>query len=389
MMGRDWGAGRVARAAIAAALTGGVAVGVGASAALAAGEPVSASPPTISSGSPVVGQTLQASHAAWSGRPTSYEDWWMRCDTTGNNCSIISGADGTAYTPTTADVGHTLGFGEIAYNSAGQSTPTYSSTTQPVLATPPRHFTLVGPTGTPQYALYIVEPAGRRPKARDWQRPTGHTAIVGQADADVNPGQTIYFSPTAMIGGRFGSVAHTLTPEGATGKAVHVTRATPSRVRVVLPRPAPAYHPGLSGNELYVLGQLNRKRRRLHEQPLKVSRILDQVASAAARDEAVRHRFPDPYLFSLAPSFGWPGDLTETAMAIIDAPLSHPAEVLAHWDGAYAGESTGLWDEIRSPFYTYVGIADGNGAWNLVLVGGCPAATDAARACGLTSITGR
>ena len=56
---------------------------------------------------------------------------------------------------------------------------------------------------------------------------------------------------------------------------------------------------------------------------------------------------------------------------------------------AISGEPvTGLWDEIRSPLYTYVGIADGNGAWNLVLVGGCPAATDATRACGLTGISG-
>ncbi len=387
MTEKHGGARRFARLAAAAAVVAGAAVGVGASAAVAAGEPVSTSPPAIS-GEPVVGQALNASHAAWSGSPTSYEDWWMRCDSTGNNCAIISGADGTDYTPTAEDVGHTLDFGEIAYNSAGQSKPAFSSGTQPVLATPPRQFTLVGPTGTPQYALYIVEPAGRRPTARDWQRPTGHTVVVGQVDADVNPGQTIYFSPTAMIGARFGDVARTLTPEGAAGKAVHVTASTPSHVRVVLPRPAPAYHPGLSAGELYVLGQLNRKRRRLHEQPLKVSTILDQVASVAARDEAVRHRFPDPYLFSLAPSFGWPGDLTESAMAIIDAPLSRPAEVLAHWDGAYAGESTGLWDEIRFPFYTYVGIADGNGAWNLVLVGGCPAATDATRACGLTSITG-
>lgn len=387
MRGTHERAGRVTRMAAAVAVAAGATAGVGAAAALAAGQPVSSSPPVIS-GVPVVGRALHASHAAWSGNPTSYEDWWMRCDATGNNCEIIAGADATDYTPTAQDAGHELDFGEIAYNSAGQSRAAFSSNTQPVLATPPQHFRVIGPTGTPQYALYIVEPAGRRPKARDWQRPTGHTVTVGAVDADVKPGQTIYFSPTAMIGARFGNVAHTLTPEGAAGKAVHVTASTPSNVRVVLPQPAPAYRPGLSRAELHVLGQLNRKRRRLHEPPLKVSRILDQVASVAARDEAVHHRFPDPYLFSLAPSFGWPGDLTENALAIIDAPLSRPSDVLAHWDGAFSGESAGLWNEIRSPFYSYAGIADGGGAWNLVLVGGCPAAANATRACRLTKITG-
>ena len=356
--------------------------------AMAASKPVVHGTPTIT-GELVVGETLRATHASWSGTPTSYEDWWLRCDSTGVQCpTIIQGASGLTYTPTKADVGHTLEFGEIAYNAAGASQPAYSASTAPVLATPPIHFTLVGPSGIPQFAYYLVERGNHRPTARDWRRPDGDTVVVGNVDADVSPGETIYFSPTTVVGQHWGNVAQTLEPEGVTGKAYHVTAATPRHVRVVLPSPGAAYHPELSRAELWVLGRLNRKRRARHESALRVSRILDAVASVAARDEAVHGRWPDPYLFTLAPAFGWPGDLTQTALTIVDAPLSQPAQVLAHWDGAYPGESTGLWDGISDPFLSYVGIADGGGAWNLVLVGGCPAQADPVRACALTNITG-
>jgi hypothetical protein len=380
MQGRNGRAWRIACAlGIAAIATSGAA---------AAGAPqvsVSVSPPSIS-GDPVVGEPLHASHGSWSGSPTSYEDWWERCTT---QCVIIPGASALDYTPTKADVGAVVGFGEIAFNSAGQSKPAYASYTQTVMATPPIHFTVVGPTGIPQFAYFLVEPSGHRPKARDWHlRTNPHTDPVGHAEADVRPGQTIYFNATGMVGLSWGGVAHLLSPEGVTGKPFHVTASTPSNVRIVLPSPARPYHPELSKAERYVLGQLNRKRERFHAPPLKVSTILDKVASVAARDEAVNGRWPDPYFFSLAPAFGWPGDLTESGVTLIDAPLSRPDQVLAHWDGAYSGESTGLWNEIRAPYNKYVGIADGGGAWNIVLVTSCPATVNSGHTCGLTNITG-
>lgn len=351
------------------------------------GVPVNTSPPSISGGAPVVGQPITASHGGWTGSPTSYEDWWIRCKPTCD--TIIPGASGLQYTPTAADVGAVLEFGEMASNAAGQSKPAFSSLTQVVLATPPIHFQLVGPTGIPQSAWYLVKPTGRKPTARDWETDQHRTVTVGEVDADVKPGQTIWFSPTGIVNQSWNGIRHTLTPEGITGKPYNVTASTPMTVRIVLPRPAPAYHPGLSRAELYVLGQLNRKRRRLHEGVLKVSTILDDVASVAARDEAVHHRWPDPYFFSLAPSFGWPDDLSRTGFALADAPLSRPSQVLAHWDGAYSGESSGIWHTVTgAPFYHYVGIADGGGAWQIVVIGGCPVAVNAARVCGLTNITG-
>lgn len=361
--------------------------GIGNAKPVGAGVPASIAPPSIAGGVPVVGQPLQASHGTWTGSPTSYQEWWIRCKPSCD--TIIPGATGLSYTPTAADAGAVLEFGEYAYNDAGQSKAAFSSTTQVVLATPPIQFKLVGPTGIPQFAYYLVKPTGHKPTAHDWELDQNYSVTVGEVDADVKPGQTIWFSPTGIVNQSWNGVRHTLTPEGISGKPFNVTAATPMQVRVVLPMPAPAYHPGLSKAELYVLGQLNRKRRRLHEAPLKVSTLLDDVASVAARDEAVHHRWPDPYFFSLAGSFGWPGDLTRTGFAIADAPLSKPSQVLAHWNGAYSGESAGIWHTVTgAPFYHYVGIADGGGAWQIVVIGACPVTMNAVRVCGLTNITG-
>jgi hypothetical protein len=306
--------------------------------------------------------------------------------------TIIPNASSTTYTLTEGDVGHAVEFGEIAYTSSGQaSQPAFSPGSGEVLAYPPIHFTLRSSLGKPQFAYYIVEPAGHRPPtAGDWQhRAQGPTPTPGHVDVDAKPGETVYFSPTLQVGTSWGSVPQTLEPAGVSGKAYRVTGHTGNRARVVMPASAPAYHPALSHGELYVLGQLNRKRRAHGHAALKVSTILDEVASVGARDEATHgDRFPDPYFFTLAGSFGWPGDLTETAVTLIDAPLTQPAQVLAHWDGAYSGESTGLWEEIDQPYQVYVGIADGGGAWNIVLVSGCPAQVDPVRLCGLTNITG-
>lgn len=346
--------------------------------------PFSPEQPTILSTTAAVGQTLQARHGRWPGHVTSYEDFWIRCRLPNEVCQTI-GASGLSYTPTAADVGYALEIGEIAHYGTSSSQPAYSSQSNPVLSAAARHFKLVGPTGIPQFAYYLVEPAGRRPTARSWQMDSLTTEPVGEVIADVKPGQTIYFNSVnhpdelwSPSGPRMPS------PEGIAGKPYHVTASTPKYVRVTLPGVAKPYHPELSAGELYVLGQLNRRRREIGVAPLRISRILDDVASAAARDEAVNHRFPDPYFYSLPGSFGWPSD----NLQVVDAPLSNSSEVLAHWDGAYSGESTGLWYVIRTPAWAYAGIADGGGAWIIVLAGDCPASKDAVHVCGLTNITG-
>ncbi|MGA2012891.1 MAG: hypothetical protein ABSH51_20465 [Solirubrobacteraceae bacterium] len=47
--------------------------------------------------------------AAWQATPdTTYLTSWQQCDASGQNCTTIAGANGSLYTPTNADVGHTL-----------------------------------------------------------------------------------------------------------------------------------------------------------------------------------------------------------------------------------------------------------------------------------------
>ena len=357
------------------------------SGALAAGTlPFDETNPTVA-GDPAVGQTLHESHGLWKPAPTSYEINWMRCDGMGNRCAYINNASGTTYTLTPADAGHTIVVREVGSNAAG--TPEragYSTPTEVVYSGTPYRFTLRSSIGFPQFAYYLIEHGSHRPAARDWRDPTGLTATVGHLDANLHPGWTVWFQATTEINVPLSSAVRTEDPAGVSGVAWHVPAGPPRNPRVVMPASGRPYHPGLSRGELWVLGQLNRRRRARGETALRASKVLDSVASIEARDEATHGRWPDPYFYTVAPSVGWPGDLTQ-GYAIADAPLRTPQQVLNHWDGASAGESAAIWQNLSDPFMSIVGIADGGGAWNIILVGACPA-PDGITGCGLTDITG-
>jgi hypothetical protein len=90
------------------------------------------------------GETLSADPGTWNGTGTlTYAYQWQRCDANGDNCQNIAGATGSHYTPTGADVGHTVRVVVTATNEAGTSTPTASTpiavkaSSAPVSATPP------------------------------------------------------------------------------------------------------------------------------------------------------------------------------------------------------------------------------------------------------------
>src|SRR5581483_9428404 len=64
----------------------------------AASAPVNTTVPVVT-GQAVVGSVLQASTGTWTGNPTpTYTYQWKRCDTTGNNCTPITGATQPSYT---------------------------------------------------------------------------------------------------------------------------------------------------------------------------------------------------------------------------------------------------------------------------------------------------
>src|ERR1700674_4700975 len=123
---------RVALGAVAAgALLVVLAVGVGvatASAARSAAAPVNTSAPVIS-GQSYVGKNLTSTQGGWQNSPTSYSYQWGRCDQNGNSCAQISGATSKTYTPTSADVNHTLESWVTATNSGGTAGPVSSKPT--------------------------------------------------------------------------------------------------------------------------------------------------------------------------------------------------------------------------------------------------------------------
>jgi hypothetical protein len=107
---------------------------LGVSAAAAAGSaaaPVNTSAPAVS-GQSYVGKTLTSTPGGWQNSPTSYGYQWVRCDQSGNSCAQISAATSKTYTPTSADVNHTLESWVTATNSGGTAGPVNSKPTDTI-----------------------------------------------------------------------------------------------------------------------------------------------------------------------------------------------------------------------------------------------------------------
>jgi len=92
--------------------------------------------PTVS-GTAQAGDKLTESHGSWIPKnPARYTYQWQDCDASGGNCSSLAGATSQSYTPTAADVGHTLRVQESAVASGVSSSPATSSATGVVKAAP-------------------------------------------------------------------------------------------------------------------------------------------------------------------------------------------------------------------------------------------------------------
>src|SRR5712692_7364382 len=82
--------------------------------------PVNTSPPKLS-GTARDGETLSVTRGSWDHNPTSFARAWLRCDSSGNNCSPISGQTGGDYRLVSADVGHRIQATVTATNQYGST----------------------------------------------------------------------------------------------------------------------------------------------------------------------------------------------------------------------------------------------------------------------------
>jgi subtilisin family serine protease len=97
--------------------------------------PTDSTPPSIS-GTPQVGQALNAATGSWTGSPTGYAYQWQDCNGSGGGCVAIAGATSSSYTAQSSDVGDTLRVAVTATNSGGSATAS-SAATAAVAAPPP------------------------------------------------------------------------------------------------------------------------------------------------------------------------------------------------------------------------------------------------------------
>jgi hypothetical protein len=109
--------------------------------------PASVTPPTVA-GTATEGQPLAESHGTWTGSPSSYTHRWERCDASGGDCTVITGATQQTYTLSSADLGSTIRVKEWATNDGGTSGPVTSAASPMVQAAAPSP-SPASSTGTP------------------------------------------------------------------------------------------------------------------------------------------------------------------------------------------------------------------------------------------------
>jgi hypothetical protein len=134
-------------------------VGAGAGTAATAVAPQNTSPPTIT-GTAQEGQKLVGHRGTWSGNPTDYNDFWVRCDKDGGSCANISGATNrNGYLLKSVDVGNTIRFKVKAINADGSSTDSSVPTAVVIAATKPPPSNGCGKTGGTVPVASVSSPA--------------------------------------------------------------------------------------------------------------------------------------------------------------------------------------------------------------------------------------
>ena len=126
---------------------------------VAVATPANTAVPAIT-GTTTDGHTLTSGPGTWTGTPTiSFARQWRRCDAAGLNCADITGATGTTYDLTPADVGSTIRVIVTGSNGAG-TTPATSAPSAPIAPAGPAVTVDPTITGTPRHGATLTAHPG-------------------------------------------------------------------------------------------------------------------------------------------------------------------------------------------------------------------------------------
>jgi hypothetical protein len=123
----------------------------------------STAPAITAGGQAQVGTRLSSQPGAWSAPEgagkISYAYRWQSCNSSGEGCQRIAGAESASYTPSPADVGHTLRVAVTAADSDGHTT--ISSAPSAVVAAPSGSLGAQPGPGTSPPSLLSAPPGGK------------------------------------------------------------------------------------------------------------------------------------------------------------------------------------------------------------------------------------
>jgi len=191
--------------------------------------PINTAAPTVT-GEAREGQQLTEHNGNWepSGSAINSTYEWLRCDSTGSNCSAITGATGQTYTLTGDDVGHTIKTQETATNAGGTGSPAASAATNVVVPIAPGSTTPPTITGEPRQGQTLTEGHGTWTSA-----PTGYTYQWMRCDASGNNCSSITGETGQTYTLTENDVAHTVKVEETGTNAGGTGNATSSATAVV------------------------------------------------------------------------------------------------------------------------------------------------------------
>jgi DNA-binding beta-propeller fold protein YncE len=99
-------------------------------------------------GTPLVGVRMLVSTGAWSKEPVAYGYQWDDCNASGGECTPITGATNSNYTPTLSDAGHILEAQVAATNGGGTVVASALSSTAIAGIATPHYVSSLGSIGT-------------------------------------------------------------------------------------------------------------------------------------------------------------------------------------------------------------------------------------------------